>query len=525
MTKVLSPNFVVLLAALLLPLTDVIQPVSAAPLEDKVNASVSNQTNSFAAGISRENGVKMQLLERDWDDDASNVHPWIRLQQQINHAKRRMARIHDTEEPTDEELTEAMEQRRSWMANVLQERSEHMKLVFHQPRVKREVVAEDLGNTPLPRGKRFGKPKASDEESSIKLDARGNGYSKVEAKAANEYSVTSASDVSSKNTAGLSIEANDVGYFVDVKIDGSSFKMLIDSGSSDTWVTGSSCNNCGGSNRKKLDKSSVNSKNSNYKISYGTGNVKINKVSSKFEVAGLSLDDYTFGLASKMTEQFGGQNVPFDGLLGLGGKGISVTKSPTFLGALKQNNKIQHQIVGYRLGRAADGKSNNRGQITFGAVDDSQIDGSLSQLDNQSEDGYWMVNLDKVEVSGKSVGGGGKAVLDTGTSLIIAPKHTADAIHDAIPGAKSDGQGGYTLPCTTNKRLTFTFSGHSFKMDSRDLLFSPKDSNDLTGTCVSAVSTGSPMGNADWLLGAAFLKNVYFATNADSNKVGLGHLK
>ena len=77
MTKVLSPNFVVLLAALLLPLTDVIQPVNAAPLEDKVNASVSNQTNSFAAGISRENGVKMQLLERDWDDDASNVHPWI----------------------------------------------------------------------------------------------------------------------------------------------------------------------------------------------------------------------------------------------------------------------------------------------------------------------------------------------------------------------------------------------------------------------------------------------------------------
>ena len=34
MIKVLSPNFVVLLAALLLPLTDVIQPVNAAPLED-----------------------------------------------------------------------------------------------------------------------------------------------------------------------------------------------------------------------------------------------------------------------------------------------------------------------------------------------------------------------------------------------------------------------------------------------------------------------------------------------------------
>lgn len=34
------------------------------------------------------------------------------------------------------------------------------------------------------------------------------------------------------------------------------------------------------------------------------------------------------------------------------------------------------------------------------------------------------------------------------TTLIIAPEADAIATHAAIPGAQSDGQGGFTLPCT-----------------------------------------------------------------------------
>ena len=135
------------------------------------------------------------------------------------------------------------------------------------------------------------------------------------------------------------------------------------------------------------------------------------------------------------------------------------------------------------------------------------------------------MSLDSVSIDSDQVSGGSTAVLDTGTSLIVAPKSAADKIHDAIPGAKSDGQGGYTIPCTTSKTLSFTFSGNTYSMDARDLLFAPKDPNNLKGTCISAVSTGSTMDGADWLLGAAFLKNVYFATNSDANSIGLGKLK
>ena len=149
----------------------------------------------------------------------------------------------------------------------------------------------------------------------------------------------------------------------------------------------------------------------------------------------------------------------------------------------------------------------------------------MNQVENQSKEGYWAVQVDSVSLDSNQVSGSSTAVLDTGTSLIIAPKSAADKIHDAIPGAKSDGHGGYTLPCTTRKKLSFKISGTTYTMDSRDLLFAPKDSNNLKGTCISAVSSGETMDGASWLLGAAFLKNVYFATNSDANRIGLGKLK
>ena len=49
--------------------------------------------------------------------------------------------------------------------------------------------------------------------------------------------------------------------------------------------------------------------------------------------------------------------------------------------------------------------------------------------------------MDAVTVDGQDTGLQGRtAILDTGTTLIIAPDADAQAVHAAIPGAKSAGQ-------------------------------------------------------------------------------------
>ncbi|GAA6023853.1 hypothetical protein JCM11491_006319 [Sporobolomyces phaffii] len=126
--------------------------------------------------------------------------------------------------------------------------------------------------------------------------------------------------------------------------------------------------------------------------------------------------------------------------------------------------------------------------------------------------------MDEVAVDGVSLGLTGRtAILDTGTTLLIAPAPDAEAIHAAIPGAKSDG---FTLPCTTNATLSLTFAGTAFSIRPDDLTFLPV-SDDLKGDCVSGISSGTIGGVNEWLVGAVFLKNVYFATDVGSNMIGL----
>ena len=57
-----------------------------------------------------------------------------------------------------------------------------------------------------------------------------------------------------------------------------------------------------------------------------------------------------------------------------------------------------------------------------------------------------------------------------GTTLIVAPADDATAVHKAIPGSKSDGNGGFTIPCTTTAKVALTFSGQVYEIDPRDLL-------------------------------------------------------
>ncbi|WFD29828.1 hypothetical protein MSPP1_000841 [Malassezia sp. CBS 17886] len=533
----------------------------AAPLASESNAtSAAVGTSAFDALLSPSQGFQVPLTARENAHAGQRPDVWMRLQQQINHAQRRLAHIEGRSAPTDEELLENMLHRRSWVENVWTPQQRRALdadrptatgeakggpphgTAAKAPVHKRvEASARMAASSTLSRyiAKSTGivndlmhrRPSRVGNET---LAARGNGYSQAEAHAQKQHSVTKAGDVSASHSLGLSIEANDIGYFATVEIGSSNKKytMLVDSGSSDTWITGTQCGSCGSSQRQKLGKSnskSLTTNNQQYKISYGTGSVHVLKGTDSMNIAGLQLNKFSFGLATQESSQFGASNIPFDGLMGLGGSSLSIMGDDTAIEALFKANQVSAPIVGYRLGRVADGT--NRGQITFGAVDESQVSGSLSEFDNENKNGYWEIRIDDVKIGSQSVMGRSKkrggnkhmATLDTGTSLIVAPKAQADAIHNAIPGASPDGQGGYTLPCTVNKHLSFTFSGKTYTVDARDLLFSPSNGN-LQGTCVSAVTTGDTQGGSGWLLGAAFLKNVYFATNSKSNTVALGKL-
>ncbi|KAI0955975.1 hypothetical protein AcV7_006503 [Taiwanofungus camphoratus] len=360
----------------------------------------------------------------------------------------------------------------------------------------------------------------------------GPGISQIDVQAAENGGLTNANAPTANNSLGLDIEANDVGYIATVQMGTppADFKLLMDSGSADMWVASENCQSQGGGNCGNhstlgtQSSSTFTDTGKQFEVTYGTGQVQGDVITDNVNVAGLALNNHSFGVANVESVDFSSDSVPFDGLMGLAQSTLSEEGVPTPVESMAQNGLISEAITSFKISRLAD--QLNDGEVTFGGLDSTKFNANtLTTFDNVNTEGFWEGAMDAVTVNGQDLGLQGRtAILDTGTTLIIAPDNDAAAVHQAIPGAQSDGQGGFTIPCTTNASVALTFGGQSFAIDTQDLLFSPVDPNNLQGDCVSGISSGQVGAATEWLLGDVFLKNAYFSVNTNKNQISLATL-
>jgi len=128
-----------------------------------------------------------------------------------------------------------------------------------------------------------------------------------------------------------------------------------------------------------------------------------------------------------------------------------------------------------------------------------------------------------VTVNGADTGLTGRtAILDTGTTLIIAPSADAELVNTMLGGSSSDGQ--YIVPCTTNASVVLTFGGAAFPIQATDIAVLPVDLNDPTGDCTSGIQSGTVGTDTEWLVGDVFLKNAYFSVDTGNNSISLAQL-
>lgn len=179
---------------------------------------------------------------------------------------------------------------------------------------------------------------------------------------------------------------------------------------------------------------------------------------------------------------------------------LSEQQTPTPVESLASAGLITDAITSFKISRLSDEK--NDGEVTFGGLDPAKFDAAtLTTFANVNTQGFWEGAVSSFTVNGQDAGLQGRtAILDTGTTLIVAPPSDAAAIHALIPGSASDGQGGFTIPCTTTASVALTFSGQAFDINPQDLLFSPVDPNNLQGDCVSGISSGQIGAATEWLV-------------------------
>ncbi|WWC66691.1 uncharacterized protein I206_100595 [Kwoniella pini CBS 10737] len=326
-----------------------------------------------------------------------------------------------------------------------------------------------------------------------------------------------------------------------------SIPVLPDTGSSDLFVFGPNCMTCNLANHTYYEPTRSNTyKNisDDWKFLYADGSGALGYTSNDIISFGQGRQQLSTSLDFAIATLIGGSDFKLSqrsGVMGLGLDGMSTIKQgSTLFSKLVKSNALTENLLSIRLqkGQQYQGTvyQEGKGQYTFGGIEESYLIGGrqgLTWVDVQSQN-YWGISMDDISVGSDSVLSQDnttprRAIIDTGTTLIITSNKAASSIHAQIKGSWQDPKSSiWYIPCTTSYPATgnifFTISGNKFGVPIADLAW--KTSNQYNGMCVSGVQSG--MENFT-VLGDMFMKNHYvvlsYGSNANDNQiqVGLGH--
>ncbi|KAL5527800.1 hypothetical protein ACEPAG_6601 [Sanghuangporus baumii] len=299
------------------------------------------------------------------------------------------------------------------------------------------------------------------------------------------------------------------------------FAVDFDSGSSDLFLPGPDCGQtCQGHTIYDPSKSSTSQDaGQNFQLAFGDGStVQGEQFTDTVAIGGLTATNQAVGASTQYSDGFEAANFPPDGLMGMAFQSISeFNKAPVFQSLLAQQQTTQGAF-GFTLLETSDS------ELFIGGVDTSKISGDLT-FTPVTQEGFWQISVDGADVGGQSVSGAQDAIVDTGTSLLIADTQTVSNIIQAVPGAQDAaqtvGQGFFTFPCdSAPDNIALTLGGKQFTLsgDSINLGQAAEGSSD----CVSGIIADDSQGF--WILGDVFLRNVYTSFDVDNSQVGFGDL-
>ncbi|KZT41155.1 putative PEP4-aspartyl protease [Sistotremastrum suecicum HHB10207 ss-3] len=292
-------------------------------------------------------------------------------------------------------------------------------------------------------------------------------------------------------------------YFTEITLGSppQSFKVILDTGSSNLWVPSKACTSIACFLHAKYDSgasSTFKANGSEFEIHYGSGSMTGIVSQDTLTIGDLVIKGQDF--AEALTEPglafaFG----RFDGILGLAYDTISVNHiTPPFFNMVDKK-LLDSPVFSFRVGSSEE----DGGEAVFGGIDSKHYTGKIHYVPLRQK-AYWEVELEGVKFGDdvlelENTG----AAIDTGTSLIALPSDVAELINAQI-GAKRSWNGQYTVECNTVPGLpdlSFTFGGKEYPLKSTDYILN------VQGTCISsfqALDINLPWGQL-WIIGKSSL--------------------
>lgn len=134
-----------------------------------------------------------------------------------------------------------------------------------------------------------------------------------------------------------------------------------------------------------------------------------------------------------MSPQFAKQNFQPDGLAGLAFLEVSTLRASTLMQNLNASGQLSRPVFSFKFS-TRDGQS----ELVVGDVDQAAFQANTVVSVPVTQEGYWQVTLDGISSPTHKVNSTSNipAIIDTGTTLIVAPKDIVLDYFSDIPGAQ-----------------------------------------------------------------------------------------
>ncbi|EXJ94234.1 aspergillopepsin I [Capronia coronata CBS 617.96] len=242
---------------------------------------------------------------------------------------------------------------------------------------------------------------------------------------------------------------NDAQFLSPVTVGGQQLIMNFDSGSSDFWVFNTNLAKSaqkGHTIYNPTQSSTFQNLDGTFNISYGDGSFASGPVGvDQVDIGGATVAAQAIGLPDTVGSSFITDSVA-NGLVGLAFSSLN-TIQPN-----PQKTFFDNVVSDLTLPLfTAQLKSGQVGAYEFGNIDKTAFTGTLATAAVDSSQGFWEVESTSAAVQGQTVNiVNGRAILDTGTSLMLVSDDMLVAYWNTVDGAQlSQEAGGVIFPCNT----------------------------------------------------------------------------
>ncbi|KAG2194375.1 hypothetical protein INT46_011093 [Mucor plumbeus] len=338
------------------------------------------------------------------------------------------------------------------------------------------------------------------------------------------------------------LENIDLAYLIDISIGTPPqlFTLLLDTGSSSTWVPIQACGRYCGYPKHSLvpsNSSTFNTDKMLFSIRYGEGFSRGYYAKDTMTINGVSVPQVNFAVSDYNDGDLTINGA--DGIFALGPDKLSVYNNPeqkvipTFVTTMFEEGIIDNNVFSVYFQPIDRVSEQNRinGEIVFGgvfpsgSVEDRHIVGDISYAPTTEKEefkDYWAIDIDSISVGDYTATYEKKiaAMVDTGSTLVFLPREIISHVFDGVEGLRRDFSGQYIVPChspnlpnisITMNNVTLTITPENYVITSGLLSYSSE-------SCYTYLQDSPSF--VDAILGYGFLQQYVSVYDNENKRIG-----